>query len=53
MLYVHLHCIGEEEEEEETRTKVSLDLDTHVVIFVKDLNKGKEPKGRLEREGIN
>jgi hypothetical protein len=51
MLYVHLPCIGEEEEEE-TRTKVSLDLDTHVVIFVQDLNKGKEPKGRLEREGI-
>jgi hypothetical protein len=22
------------------------------VIFVQDLNKGKEPKGRLEREGI-
>jgi hypothetical protein len=42
-VYVHLPCIGEEEEE--TRTKVSLDLDTHVVIFVKDLNRGRSQKG--------
>jgi len=50
MLHVHLPCIGEEEKE--TRTKVSLDLNTHVMIFVTDLNMGKEPKGRLERKRV-
>jgi hypothetical protein len=49
MLYVHFPCIGEEKE---TRIKVSLDLDTHVVIFVTNLNMGKEAKGRLQKEGI-
>jgi hypothetical protein len=52
MVYVHLPCIGEEEEEE-TRTKVSLDLDTHVVIFVKDSNKGRSQKGGWRERVLN
>lgn len=48
LLRICLPYIGEEEEE--MKTQAFVDLDTLVVIFIVDLNKGKEPKGRLERE---
>jgi hypothetical protein len=38
------------EEEEEMKTQAFVDLDTLIVIFIVDLNEGKEPKGRVERE---
>jgi hypothetical protein len=47
-LHICLPYIGENEEE--MRTQAFMDLDTLVVIFIMDLNRGKEPKGRLERE---
>jgi hypothetical protein len=47
-LHICLPYIGEEEEE--MKTQAFVDLDTPVVIFIVDLNKGKEPKGRLERD---
>ncbi len=40
MLHVCLPYIGEE-----MTTEVSLDLDTHIMIFVRDLNRGKSQKG--------
>ncbi len=51
-MFIFLALMRRRRRRRRRRTKVSLDLDTHVVIFVQDLNKGKEPKGRLEREGI-
>jgi hypothetical protein len=48
LLHVCLPYIGEGEEE--MRTQAFVDLDTPIVIFIMDLNRGKEPKGRLERE---
>jgi len=40
MLHVCLPYIGEE-----ITTEVSLNLDTHILIFVTDLNRGKNQKG--------
>jgi len=37
-------------EEEEMRTQAFMNLDILIVIFIVDLNRGKEPKGRLEKE---
>jgi hypothetical protein len=47
-LCICLPYIGEKEEE--MTTQAFVDLDTLVVIFIVDLNRGKEPKGSLERE---
>jgi hypothetical protein len=47
-LHICLPYIGEKEEE--MRTQAFVDLDIPIVIFIVDLNRGKEPKGRLVRE---
>jgi hypothetical protein len=48
LLHICFPYIGEKEEE--MRIQGFVDLDTPIVIFIAGLNKGKEPKGRLERE---